>query len=70
MNLVINEANQYQRQEVVGSDGYLINGMAGVNLQKGKVGLLLNAFLPVSQEFYHGLTQFKERESVALTYSF
>ncbi len=70
LNLVVNEVNRYQSREVDGSNGYLLNGMVGVNLQKGKVGLLLNAFLPVSQDFYHGLTQFKERESVALTYSF
>ncbi len=70
LNLVVNEANRYQGQEVDGSNGYLLSGMAGLNLQKGKVGLLINASLPVSQDFYHGLTQFKERESVALTYSF
>jgi hypothetical protein len=70
VNLVVNKANHYQGLEVAGSSGYLLNGMAGVNLQKGKVGLLLNAFLPLSQDFYHGLTQFKERESVALSYSF
>jgi len=70
LNLVVNEANRYLGQEVDGSNGYLLSGMMGVNLQKGKVGLLLNSSLPVSQDFYHGLTQFKERESVALTYSF
>jgi len=70
INLMVNEVNRYQGQEVDGSNGYLVSGMFGVNLQKGKVGLLLNASLPVSQDFYHGLTQFRERESVALTYSF
>ncbi len=70
LNLVVNAANRYLDQEVAGSQGYLLNGMAGVNLQKGKLGLLVNCALPLSQDFYHGLTQFKERESVALTYSF
>jgi len=70
LNFVVNEANRYQGQEVDGSRGYLLSGMVGVNLQKGKVGLLINASLPMLQDFYHGLTQFKERESVALTYSF
>jgi hypothetical protein len=70
LNLVVNEVNRYQGVEVDGSHGYILNGMAGVNVQKGKVGLLLNAFLPMSQDIYHGITQFKERESVALTYSF
>jgi hypothetical protein len=68
--LVINDLNRYQGQEVSGSSGYLLNGMAGLNLQHGKIGLLLSGFLPVAQDFYHGITQFKERESVALTYSF
>jgi hypothetical protein len=70
LSLVVNEVNRYQSLEIGGSNGYLLNGMVGMNLQKGKLGLLLNAFLPVSQDFFHGLTQFKERESVALTYSF
>ena len=69
-NLVVNEANRYRGQEVKGSNGYLATAMGGVNLQKGKVGFFLNAFLPLSQDFYHGLTQCKERESVGLTYSF
>lgn len=70
LNLLVNDVNRYQGQEVDGSRGYLLSGMLGVNLQKGKIGLLVNASLPMLQDFYHGLTQFKERESVALTYSF
>ena len=70
INLLVNSANRYQGVEVVDSDGYLVSGMVGVNLQKGKVGLLINALLPISQDFYHGLTQAKDRESIALTYSF
>jgi hypothetical protein len=70
LNLVKNSANKFQSQKVSGSDGYILNGMAGVNVQKGKVGLLVNGFLPLSQDIYHGLTQSKERISLALTYSF
>jgi hypothetical protein len=70
INLLVNNSNRYQGVEVDGSNGYLVSGMVGVNLQKGKVGLLINAFLPMSQDFYHGLTQAKDRESIALTYSF
>lgn len=70
LNLVKNSVNKFQGQEIEGSDGYILNGMAGLNLQKGKFGLLLNEFLPLAQEIYHGLTQAKGRASVALTYSF
>jgi hypothetical protein len=70
LNLVLNSANTFQGDKVENSDGYVLNGVGGVNIQKGKVGLLFNASAPVSENLYQGLTQFKERVSVALTYSF
>jgi hypothetical protein len=70
LNLVVNSTNKYQGSEVTGSSGYILVGMAGVNVQRGKVGLLMNGGLPVKADLYHGLTQFKERASLALTYSF
>jgi len=70
VNLVVNGTNYFQDAPVIGSSGYILVGMAGVNLQKGKVGLLMNGGLPVSEDLYHGLTVFRERASLALTYSF
>ena|SRR5579859_2999719 len=70
LNFVVNETNRYQSSDIVGSSGYILNMTAGVNFQRGKVGLLINGALPVSQDLYHGLTLSRERESVALTYSF
>jgi hypothetical protein len=69
LNFVKNGTNRYEGSDVVGSSGYILVGMAGVNLQRGKIGLLLNGGLPVTENLYHGLTQFKERASIALTYS-
>ncbi|GHN01733.1 hypothetical protein WSM22_32220 [Cytophagales bacterium WSM2-2] len=70
VNLVLNTANRFQDQKVENSDGYVFTGMAGVNVQRNKIGLAINAFQPLSQDIYRGLTQLKERVSVALTYSF
>jgi hypothetical protein len=70
LNLVTNATNHYQGQDVVYSSGYVLSGVAGVNVQRNKVGLLLNGFMPVKQSIFKGLTQFKERLSVAVTYSF
>lgn len=70
INFVGNRSNIYQSQPIPWSAGYVVSGMAGLNVQRGKVGLLLNAFLPISQNLFKGLTTFRERESVALTYSF
>ncbi len=38
LNLLVDEVNRYQGQEVDGSKGYLLSGMVGVNLQKGRWG--------------------------------
>lgn len=70
LNLVENAMNKFQGQEISGSGGYVLSGMAGLNVQKGNVGILVNGFLPFAQDIYHGLTQAKGRASVALTYSF
>ncbi len=70
LNLVVNETNRYQGQDVADSKGYILSGMAGLNLQRDKLGLLVNGFLPVTQDLFVGQTQFKQRVSVALTYSF
>jgi hypothetical protein len=69
-SLVVNGTNHFQDAPVIGSSGYILVGMAGVNVQRGKVGIMMNGGLPVAEDLYHGLTQFKERASVALTYSF
>ncbi len=70
LNVVMNAANKFQSQEVEFSSGYVLNGMMGVNVQRNKVGLLINGFAPISQDLFHGLTQAQERTSIALTYSF
>lgn len=70
LNLVMNAANHYQKQEVQYSAGYILNATGGVNVQVKKVGLLLNGFAPLSQDLFHGLTVAKERLSIAMTFSF
>ncbi|MBS1951849.1 MAG: hypothetical protein OJF59_001498 [Cytophagales bacterium] len=70
VNVMRNETNRYHGQEVQDSQGYTVSGMAGLNVQRKKIGLLLNGFLPVSQNLFNGFTRFNERTSVALTYSF
>lgn len=70
INLVVNGTNQYQGSEVIGSAGYILSSIVGMNLQRGKIGLLMNMASPVRQDLYHGLTRFNEQASVALTFSF
>ncbi|MBS1508311.1 MAG: hypothetical protein JSS79_16850 [Bacteroidetes bacterium] len=70
VNLISNSANSYQRQEVSGSAGYVLSGLAGVNIQRGKIGLAANGFLPVAQNLFEGQTRFQVRGSVALLVSF
>lgn len=70
LNLVMNEMNRYQGQDVTGSDGYVLSGNLGVNVQWNKVGLLANGFLPLSQDLFNYQTSFESRAMVALTYSF
>ncbi|MBS1490730.1 MAG: hypothetical protein JSS93_09395 [Bacteroidetes bacterium] len=70
VNFVVNSFNHYQAREIQQSAGYVLDGMVGINVQRNKIGLLMNGFMPVAQDLFHGLTQSKERASVALTYSF
>jgi hypothetical protein len=70
VNFVTNASNQFQGHAIDNSSGYILSGMAGINVQKGKIGLMINESLPLAQDIYKGLTQFKERASIALTYSF
>jgi hypothetical protein len=69
-NMVVNGTNRFQDTPVSGSSGYIIVGQVGVNVQRGNIGLIMNGGLPMAEDLYHGLTQFKERASMALTYSF
>jgi len=69
LNLIANAKNHFQNEEVMYSNGYVLSGTAGVNVQRGKIGLLLNGALPVAQNIFEGLTKSKERLSVALTFS-
>jgi len=70
LNLIQNDANTFLGDKVENSNGYILNGVAGVNIQRGKLGVLFNASTPVSENVYQGLTQLKEQISMALTYSF
>lgn len=70
VNLLMNHANSFQGSEIPDSQGYILSGQFGVNVQRGKVGLLVNESLPLAQEIFKGLTQFKSRASIALTFSF
>ena len=70
LNLIVNDTNHYQSQEVADSHGYVLSGTAGINLQRGLIGMMANGFLPVSQNLFDGQTQFRQRASVALTFSF
>ena len=70
ISLVENGTNRFQDSSVIGSSGFIMVGTAGINLQRGSVGLIMSGGLPVAENLYHGLTQFKERASLALTYSF
>lgn len=70
LQLVANAANRFQGDAVQYSAGYVLNGSAGVNLQRGKVGLLVNVFVPLTQNYFHGLTKANEQISAAWTYSF
>ncbi|MBS1978816.1 MAG: hypothetical protein JST46_15700 [Bacteroidetes bacterium] len=70
VNMVFNSGNYFQGQEVLYSAGYLLNGMAGLNVQWKKVGLILNGFMPLSQNLFEGLTVAKARWQAAVTYSF
>ena len=70
LNLVMNATNWYQGQEVSGSDGYVLSGNLGLNVQWGKVGILANGFLPIAQDLFNNQTSFESRAMLALTYSF
>lgn len=70
VNLVVNGSNRFQDVHVAGSQGFVLSGTAGVNLQRGRVGLLVNGTWPLAEDLYHGLTQMRMRASAALTFSF
>lgn len=69
-NLVVNSLNTFEGQHVDGSNGYILSGLVGLNLQHKKLGFLVNGFLPLAQDQYHGQTHLQGRASVSLTYSF
>jgi len=70
LNLVTNNANHYQGQELAGSSGYVLSGLAGVNFQRGKVGVAANGYLPIVQNLYDGQTRFQSRGSLTLMFLF
>lgn len=70
VNFIGNRANQYAGKELSGSAGYVLSGLAGINIQRGKVGLAANGFLPVAQNLFEGQTKFQARASLALMVSF
>lgn len=70
LNFSANENNHFEGQVVEGSKGYVLSGLAGVNVQRNNIGVLLNGFLPVAQDLYDNQTHFHSRASLALTYSF
>lgn len=70
LNVVINETNRYQGQEIVGSEGHVLSGNLGLNLQWGEVGFLVNGFMPVAQNLFDHQTKFESRAMLAVTYSF
>ncbi|GHN02658.1 hypothetical protein WSM22_41470 [Cytophagales bacterium WSM2-2] len=70
LNFVNNNSNRYQGQEIIGSRGYVLSGLAGLNVQRGKIGFSGNGFLPVSQDLFNGQTHFQSRGSFALLFLF
>lgn len=69
-NLITNSANRYDGQSLSGSAGYVLSGLVGINVQRGKVGFAANGFVPVSQNLFEGQTKFQLRSSLALMVSF
>jgi len=70
LNFSANENNHFEGVVVSGSNGYVLSGVLGINVQRNNVGLLLNGFLPISQNLYEHQTHFQSRASAAITYSF
>jgi hypothetical protein len=68
-NIQTNSVNQYNGQAIEGSNGYILNALIGLNLVHGKWGILLQGFLPVSQNMYSGQTNLNGKGMVGLTYS-
>ncbi|HCW07072.1 MAG TPA: hypothetical protein DGG95_06875 [Cytophagales bacterium] len=64
-----NSVNVYEGNSVQGSDGYTFSGIAGVNLIFGKLGIMTNTYLPVSQNMYNNQTQLQSKSTIGLTFS-
>jgi hypothetical protein len=69
VNLVVNDRNYYAGQAVDGSQGYILSGVAGVNVQRGKIGFLANSMMPVVQDLFDHQTHFRIRASLSITFS-
>jgi hypothetical protein len=70
LNLVANETNHYQDQAIADSHGYVLSGKAGINLQRGMIGLVVDGVLPLAQNLFDRQTRFQSRASTSLTFSF
>ena len=66
LNFAANNANHYEGQVLTGSNGYVLSGVAGINFQRGKIGVAANGYLPIAQDLYDGQTHFQSRGSLTL----
>jgi len=66
LNFSANNANHYEGQVLTGSNGYVLSGVAGINFQRGKIGVAANGYLPIAQDLYDGQTHFQSRGSLTL----
>jgi hypothetical protein len=64
-----NSANTYEGSKIAGSEGYSFSGLTGVNLIFGKMGIMANTYLPVSQDMYQGQTKLQTKTTLGLTFS-
>lgn len=64
-----NSANEYDGNEVLGSEGYSISSLAGMNLILGKLGIMVNTQLPIRQDMYNGQTKLQSKTTLGLTFS-
>lgn len=64
-----NSTNKYDGSQVQGSEGYSFGGLTGMNLILGKLGIMVNTQLPISQEMYSGQTRLQSKTTLGLTFS-
>lgn len=64
-----NDVNVFDGSRISGSDGYTFSGLTGFNLIFGKVGVMTNFYLPITQDTYNGQTKLQTKTTIGLTFS-